>query len=178
MKRLLLNFCLLISTSAAFAQLSPNDFVFTVQTDFHLVEQTIVRPNFTNDSSFLIPVDTGYNYSFDVDWDNDGVFDDFSVTDSIIHSYPTPGTYTIRIRGQYPKISLGNFGALHEFDGDHRKLMSIDQWGNQQWKSFEAAFYGCSELNSFPASGPILDSVKSMSSTFELAENFNQTINH
>jgi len=177
MKRLLLNFCLLISTSTAFAQLSPNDFVFTVQTDFHLVEQTIVRPNFTNDSSYLIPVDTSFNYLFDVDWDNDGVFDDFAVSDSIIHSYPTPGTYTIRIRGQYPKISLGNIGT-HHYDGDHRKLVSIDQWGGQVWETFEGAFYGCSQLNSLPSAAPMLDSVKSMSSAFENATNFNQSINH
>lgn len=108
----------------------------------------------------------GQDYNFDVDWENDGIFDDLGVTFDIQHEYELPGTYTIAIRGKFPQI---DFGAT----GDRLKLIRVDQWGDMKWKSMHKAFYKCSNLVECDTIPPDLSEVTDFSSMFELASNFN-----
>src|SRR5690606_20006111 len=50
-----------------------------------------------NDSLISIHTDPNYNYNFDVDWDNDGVFDTLGVKGDVTHQYTSFDTVTIRI---------------------------------------------------------------------------------
>jgi surface protein len=73
------------------------------------------------------------------------VFDNLGVTTAVTHQYSDTGTYTIRIRGQFPRIV---FGATVFYNNtptinkvlDGLKLISIDQWGYIAWEDLYYAF--------------------------------------
>ncbi len=48
-------------------------------------------------TSITIPT-AGAGYNYDVDWNNDGTFDEFGLTGSVTHNFGVAGTYTIRIQ--------------------------------------------------------------------------------
>ncbi len=118
-----------------------------------------------------IPTMPGESYSYDVDWENDGIYDDLSVTGDITHDYGTGGTYEIVIRGQFPMM-------YHNNSGDKNKITEILQWGDQVWSSMEHAFHGCSNLTSSAVDTPNLTGLISINSMFNGAEKFNQDINY
>lgn len=75
-------------------------------------------------------------YDYDVDWNSDGVFDEFNLDSFETHDFETPGEYTIRIRGDFPQIDWGGTEMVE----DRWKLRSVDQWGSIEWHSMESAF--------------------------------------
>jgi len=139
--------------------LNLDDFVTTWKTD---------NSGTSNNSSITIPT-IGVGYNYDVDWDNDGTFDEFGITSNITHDFGTPGTYTIRIQGDFPRIFFND-------DFDKEKILSVDQWGSQQWTSMNFAFEGCSNLNGVMSDTPDLSMVTDMSAMFQNATIFNQPI--
>ena len=151
----------LLNIFEVFAQLSPNDFVTTWKTD---------NPGTSNSTSITIPT-TGIGYNYDVDWNNDGIFDEFGLTGDVTHDFGTAGTYTIRIQGNFPRIYF--IGG-----GDKEKILSIDQWGNQQWTSMSHAFYGCSNLTINATDIPDLSMTTNMEYMFYGCSSFNQNINN
>ena len=123
----------------------------------------------SNATSITIPTFPGESYFYNVDWNNDGVYDTLGVTGEITHDFSTPGTYTIRISGTFPRIYFNN-------SGDKDKLLTINQWGSYPWSSFNRAFYGCSNLAS--AYGTInLEDAKDLSIMFSGATIFNADLN-
>jgi hypothetical protein len=56
-------------------------------------------------TSITIPT-TGAGYNYDVDWNNDGTFDEFGLTGSVTHNFWVAGTYTIRIQWSFPRIHV------------------------------------------------------------------------
>ncbi len=90
-------------------------------------------------TSITIPTFSGEIYNYDIDWNNDGVFDEFSVTGNITHDFGVVGTYTIAIRGVFPRIYFNS-------EGDNSKIISVDQWGSNTWSSMGNAFFGCYNL--------------------------------
>lgn len=121
---------------------------------------------------FTIPTDTttypaGYNYN--VDCDNDGLNEATEVRGNYTCEYDGAGIYSIAIEGDFPQIYFN--GA-----GDNAKLISIDQWGTNVWKSMETSFYGCSNLAGQASDNPNLSDVESMVSMFNGASIFDQNI--
>lgn len=114
----------------------------------------------TNSTSIRIPT-TGTGYNYDVDWNNDGVFDDFGYTGDALHNYGVAGTYTINIKGNFPRIYFNNSGAA-----DQNKILSVDQWGDIAWTSFENAFAGTSFLTITATDTPDLSGVTNMFQAF------------
>jgi len=139
---------------------STNDFVTTWKTD---------NPGSSNNTSITIPTHGYYTYNYDVDWNNDGIFDEFGITGDVTHDFGSSGTFTIRIRGVFPAIYFNN-------SGDKDKILSVDQWGNQQWKTMLRAFYGCSNLSGMDSNPPDLSNVTNMESMFRNAVSFNAPI--
>ena len=129
------------------------------------------NPGLSNSTSITIPTNSSYTYNYDVDWDNDGVFDQLGITGDVTHDFGVAGTYTIQIRGEFPAIRQNS-------SADRDKLLSVDQWGSNKWKTMEYAFQGCSNLNILDASAPNLSQVTSMLRMFEGASNFNAPINN
>ena len=75
--------------------------------DLLLVWQTD-NPGYTDDRSVEISAYPSLAYNYSIDWENDGIFDINGVAGSIRHTYSTPGTYTIRIRGTFPGLCFNN----------------------------------------------------------------------
>jgi len=105
----------------------PDHFVTTWQTD---------NPGTSNPTSITVPMVGG---PYDVDWDDDGIFDQLGLSGPVTHDFEVIGRKTIRIRGIYGSISFSN-------GGDKEKILSLDQWGTNPWTSMNAAFYGCVNL--------------------------------
>ena len=83
--------------------------------------------------------------------------------------YVAQGDYEVRISGTFPRIFFNlRSGAT--------KIISIDQWGTQQWTSMDRAFYGATNLAGQATDEPDLSAVTTMSLMFSGANAFNQDI--
>jgi|GEM_PF-6963750 len=141
-----------------FAQISPNDFVFTVNT---------TNPGQSNSNQFIFSFTTPD--SIDIDKDNDGVFDYFGVTNyTQTLNYSTGGIYTVRVRGQIDAISFNSF--ITERD----KIISVDQWGNSSWTFVD--FVECDSLLSLPLDTPDFSRLTLLS--FRGCEMLNSPVDH
>ncbi|MEO1051375.1 MAG: BspA family leucine-rich repeat surface protein [Bacteroidota bacterium] len=149
------------TSHVAFAQLP---FISTWKTD---------NTGTSNSSSILITTNPNLTYLYDVDVDNDGVFDRMGITGDFSHDFGAPGTYTIRIRGTFPAITFPN-----DQDTDSEKLLDVSQWGDIQWRSFSSAFHRCINFNISATDAPDLSNVRTLANAFTLCSNFNSNINH
>jgi surface protein len=136
---------------------SQNEFITTWKTD---------NPGTSNATSITIPNPLGGTNSYDVDWTNDGTFDDLAVNGSITHDYGAPGTYTVAIRGSYIQINFND-------SGDKQKILSIEQWGDIVWDNMQNAFYGCTNLINNATDAPDLSISTFFTYAFALTPNFN-----
>ncbi len=111
----------------------------------------------------------GLTYDYSIDW-GDGQYNN-NVTNEIIHTYLVPGVYTISIIGTFP-------APYHTTsNNDAYKLLSIDQWGTQQWLSMQNAFYNCVNMEYNATDIPDLSLATSMGAMFRNCSNFNGAIN-
>ncbi len=125
--------------------------------------------NVVGSTSITIPTSgTGYNY--EVDWNNDGTYDQSGITGSVTHNFGTAGTYTIRIRGTFPRFNM-NSGA------ERLKLIDIVQWGDIAWTSMTTAFRGCANLNISATDVPNLSGVTSLQYMFGACTSLNSPAN-
>ena len=120
-------------------------------------------------SCITIPTYPDETYDYEVDWDNDGVYDESGISGGVIHDFGTDGTYTIALRGDFPIIYFNE-------EGDKEKIINIDQWGGIEWSSMANAFHGCENVNSTATDAPILDNVTSMRAMLRFARSFNSNI--
>jgi len=116
-------------------------------------------------SGITIPTFSGETYNYDVDWDNDGTFDEFGITSDVTHDYGVVGTYTIRVQGVFPRIYFNNTGMKNN-------IRSIDQWGNISWSSMAYSFFGCNNLVSNAIDAPDLSNVTDLTRMFSFATLF------
>ena len=151
---------LLLSTASVSAQLQL-PFVTSWKTD---------NPGVSSNTSISIPT-MGEGYDYDVDWNNDGFYDTLGVTGDITHDYGTPGVYTIRIRGHFPRIRFAG-------GGDAAKLTKILFWGDIEWESMEGAFDGCENLELYALDAPDLRRVTSARNMFRDCKAMNWHVNH
>ena len=121
---------------------------------------------------FIVPTNTtsfpdGYNYN--VDCDNDGINEATEVRGDYTCSYEQEGVYRIAIEGDFPQIDFFR-------GGDKKKLLSIEQWGDIEWKSMLSSFYGCTNLAGQAKDTPNLSAVVSTVGMFTNASAFDQNI--
>lgn len=112
---------------------------------------------------------TGLGYDYQVDW-GDG-HQDSGYQGNATHTYLVPNTYTITITGKFPRIYFNN-------KGHKDKILSIDKWGNNPWKSMSKAFYGCFKLQITAKDRPNLSQVTDMSQMFQGACSINNMLDH
>lgn len=123
-------------------------------------------------TGFTVTIPTTHgSYDYEVDWDNDGIYDSLNVTGPITHDYGVAGTYTIRIRGQFP-----HFRMQHRPDAGN--LIDIAQWGDIEWNSMFEAFDGCLNLTISATDAPDLARVTDMRGMFLNCRAMNSDINH
>ena len=137
-----------------------------------------VQTNLTgtsSDTQFTIPTNAEAVYNYNVDCNADGNYEATGVTGDYTCQYGSAGTYSIAI--------MDNFGDRTGFPqivfadgGDAQKVVSIEQWGENQWGSMEGAFSGCANLVGNASDTPDLSQVTNMYYMFYEAANFNQDI--
>ena len=116
------------------------------------------NPGVSNNNQITIPTYPGETYNYSVDW-GDGSSDS-GVTGNITHTYANPGTYQVSISGKFPRIYFNN--GFDSFIGDDDKIISIDQWGSNIWRSMQNAFAGCFNLDLVAEDVPNLSEVSDM----------------
>lgn len=121
----------------------------------------------TASETITIPTFSGETYDYAVDW-GDG-FVEGGLTGDASHTYAVPGTYTVSIKGTFPRIFFNN-------SGDKDKILSIEQWGDIQWSSMYYAFSGCVNLTYNATDNPDLSNVTNMDSMFRGATSFNGAV--
>lgn len=109
-----------------------------------------------------LPLRSGYNYDFIVDWGDGSTSEITSFNDTDIDHTYGPGTadYTITITGL---VEAWYFNST----GDKGKIKSIEELGTVGWKNFEAAFKGCNNLGA--VLGGDTSEVQNMSEMFRSA---------
>jgi len=143
---------------------------------------------FYNDKELRIATNGSYEYNFTIDW-GDGK-KDIDVKKTIVHKYNKEGTYTVSITGLYPKpekLCIEKDYIYHkpsepyyiyDYKEGMQDLISIVQWGNQEWKSMNKAFLYCENLKSMDSKAPNLSQVTDTNSMFRNTYRFNQPVNH
>ncbi|MGY3793473.1 BspA family leucine-rich repeat surface protein [Aquimarina sp. 433] len=116
----------------------------------------------TDNESITIPT-TGAGYNYAVDW-GDGTIET-GFTGNATHEYSTSGNYTVKIIGDFPRIFFNN-------QGDRKKIMSIEQWGDQEWQNMAQAFNGCENLKLEATDLPNLSQVINATRMFANTTNF------
>ncbi|MCB9295772.1 MAG: BspA family leucine-rich repeat surface protein [Lewinellaceae bacterium] len=129
------------------------------------------NPGTSGNSSITIPTDPEGTYNYHVDWNNDGIIDEFNLTGNATHDFGTPGIYTIGIYGDFNHIYFNN-------GGDREKIIDVVQWGSILWESMNSAFYGCSNLRVSANDKPKANEILNMSYMFSGASSFNSDISH
>jgi len=135
------------------------DFTITVKTD---------NAGFTASNQFKLPLMPGATYNALIEW-GDGTTTTQTTDVKPTHTYPSPGTYQIKISGVFPSIAFG-FGAAQN---DPLKLLSIDNWGTIVWGNFSNAFRDCSNMVANYTDAPNLTNVTSLSTSFSGCTLFN-----
>lgn len=127
------------------------------------------NPGISANNQITIPTNGGATYNYTVDWGDPLAPGTTTHTGNATHTYTNPGTYTVTITGLFPQILFRN-------GGDKEKILTVEQWGNNQWISMESAFYGCSNLQGNFTDAPDLSTVVSFINIFRDCTVFNGSI--
>jgi surface protein len=118
----------------------------------------------TGDGTITILTHTDETYLYDVYWERIGdPLDNGSLPDqtgdALITGLLDAALYRVEITGQFPRIYFNG-------SPEAAKLMSIEQWGNIQWTSFEDAFNSCFFMVYNAIDAPDLTGVSSLRQMF------------
>ena len=126
------------------------------------------NPGVSANNEIIIPMFSGGN-SYTVDW-GDGTLPT-TETDVATHPYGVPGVYTVSITGAFQAIVFND-------TGDKDKILTIEQWGSNQWLTMFAAFRGCTNLQGNFTDSPDLSNVNETAYMFDNASSFNYDISN
>jgi surface protein len=132
------------------------------------------NPGPSDDLTIKIPLATESTYDFTVDW-GDNTSDEYVGMGNAItamHTYLAPGTYEVAISGTFPRIDFSNLPT------DRQKILSVEQWGDIAWESFENAFQACINLHVYAIDAPNLSLVSSLRKMFLNCSSFNAAIEY
>lgn len=122
------------------------------------------NPGTSNSTSITIPTEDSEIYSYQVDWNGDGDFNDtdenINYSGNATHDYGSVGTYTVKIKGIFPQIYFNN-------ERDKEKILSIEQWGTKAWGSMLRAYQGTSNLSMNAIDAPDLSATMQMGAMFD-----------
>lgn len=129
--------------------INPDAFVMTWRTQTVEEEITIITQ--------------GSGYLYDINWGDNS--HDENVTGDISHTYEEPGEYIVSITGSFPSLNQRP-GRNHIYYSNAKKLVSIEQWGNIQWRSMSGIFAHTTNLRINANDEPDLSIVTDMSYAF------------
>lgn len=119
-----------------------------------------------------IEILTSGEANFTVDWGDGQV--EGNLTESVVHTYDSAGTYTVKISGKFPRIYFPRYSQ----NSDNLKITSIDQWGDIRWESMSQAFSLARNMILKAKDAPNLSRVVSMRYMFERTKVGTNNLNH
>ena len=140
----------------------------------YFVASQLAKADAINSTDFVMTIDTrkgtgntftvptiggGYNYTLVC---GNGVVLT-GQTGNATCSYATAGVYKVRIAGAFPRIYF-------DYRGDRFKVISIDQWGTNEWQNMEHAFDGAENLDVKATDKPRMGRVVSLAYMFRDAK--------
>lgn len=141
----------------------------------YLAPSQLAKADPINSTDFVMTIDTrkgvgntftiptfGGGYNYNVSCGNGVTLT--GQTGSAVCSYAAAGEYQIRISGAFPRI-------FFNFTGDKLKVISIDQWGTNEWLNMEHAFDGAENLDVKATDKPRMGKVVSLAYMFRDAKN-------
>jgi hypothetical protein len=136
-----------------------SEFIFTVDT---------TKAGSASDT-FILPLANGTT-SMTVYW-GDGNSDVITTYNQaeLTHVYASSGTYQISLDGSFYGIRFGG-------SGDCRKLMTIDNWGTNQWKTMQSAFQLCLNMTGNYSDNPDTSLCVNFSAAFRDCQVFNSAL--
>ena len=117
---------------------------------FEMVVDTTIAGD-SGVGNFKIETDPLEVYRYKVEW-GDGTVSGITTTSDVTHTYPSGGTYTIKISGRFDTYLCDN-----SIEAD--KIISINSWGNVKWKQLYRAFRGASNLSAITSDAPNFESL-------------------
>jgi|GEM_PF-2801338 len=120
-----------------------------------------------SDLSITIPTSNSFTYDFIVDWGDGNISSNLSQQDDTSHTYEEAGIYEVRIFSEYSHFAI--LPETNQQSNNIQKLLSIEQWGNIQWKSFRKSFENANQLIINATDIPNLQQVESMREIFKNA---------
>ncbi len=112
-------------------------------------------------TQITIPTNPNLTYNYSVDW-GDGT-NSTNITGDITHTYTNIGTtYQVAITGDFPAIQFRS-----PQNANHNRIISVNQWGDVEWRSFKNAFASCQNLTVTATDTPNLTGVEDMSGMFK-----------
>lgn len=123
-----------------------------------------------NNEELIIPINSKYKYNYSIDW-GDGTIEN-GITTTGKHKYKKRGVYTVKIWGTFPSISHNPY-TYPDVLNNAIKLLTIENWGNINWKDMSYAFSNCRNMKLKATDTPILNDVEDMSYTFAGTYEFN-----
>jgi flagellin-like protein len=155
-----------LTTSSVTSTTAENPFVMRVDTS---------NNGNTNSDEFSINTSTStYAYDYDVSWSKVGGSTSGSTTgesgDYLIDT-DDAGVYEVKISGTFPHMKYTFISS------EAKKIISIEQWGTNEWQSMSRMFNGAENLDSYNATdNPDLSNVQDMNGMFAGADSFNGDI--
>ena len=121
----------------------------------------------TTDKTVTIPIKSRLlGYSYRVDWNNDGILEGDELTfhtDDASHTFTVAEDRPIAIVGDFPVIYVGL---------EKNKIISVNQWGAQKWRTFQHSFAGAMNLiYTTNTDEPNLEILTNLSNMFSNANN-------
>ncbi|WP_025668029.1 BspA family leucine-rich repeat surface protein, partial [Aquimarina megaterium] len=142
--------------------------------DITITVENVVEPFITTwktteaNEMITIGVTKELTYDYTIDW-GDGTIEKNQTT-LPSHTYVTANTYTVKVSGKFPSISMNEGKDAH-------KLQTIEQWGDIKWKSFYGAFAECNNMIYNAKDVPDLSQVASIAGIFARCTKFNADLN-
>lgn len=138
----------------------PEAFVLTVKSD---------NTGTSSNDQFTIPTNGDLSQNYDVETSDGYTATGLSGNHTI--TFPSgAGTHQVYITGNFLNIRFNN-------GGDKLKVLSVDQWGDIAWDSFNGAFRGCANLTANYTDVPDTSAVLSLNMTFRDCTLWNGSIN-
>ena len=154
------------NSSVPVTQRNSDSFITTWKTD---------NEGNSSNNQINIPTNNEYSYRYAVDWGDGTTTED--ITGDITHTYDTAGIYSIEISGVFPHFYNSSDGTDRtREDSDARKLLSVEQWGTNNWLSMKSTFNECENMVMNAVDVPQLRKVTTMESMFSNTRDFNQDI--
>ncbi len=134
--------------------------------------------NTGTDTFITIP---GYGTNYNIQWEEIGNAShngNLLGTNTTIVNFGDTGTYKISINGGNPAFNRINFGTINSSSLEHKKILSVENWGSIVWSSMQNAFVNCTNLISVPYASPNMSSVLSIGNMFYGCTHFNSNISN